>query len=349
MKYCIIILLFVFGMKLNAQIGGVHAFEAISLPTNARVTALGGSLISVMDNDIGLAQMNPALTDSLMNNQLSVNHNFHFAGISNGNVSFGKYLNRLGLSSHFGIQYIDYGTFDQADEFGNITGEFSGGEIALIAGTAKQLNERIRAGANIKVLSGNYESYSNFGLGLDFGFYYDKPESQAGWGLVFKNIGGELNPVIDNKRALPFDIQLGYSKKLEHLPFRFSIIGHQLQNWYIRFDDPETDVQLDLLSQVVNEKSAFSRNLDNFFRHIIINGEFLIGNREQVRLRFGYDHLRKQEMKLTNLRSLAGFSFGIGFNIKKIKIDYGINNYHYAGATNHLSLRFDLNRFFNKI
>jgi len=335
-------------MSAYAQIGGRFAFESLSLPVNARVTALGGSLINVIDDDVALAQLNPALIDSLMSNQLGINHNFYFAGIQNGNLAFGKSIKKLGLETHIAMQYVDYGNFNQTDEIGNINGEFSAGEFGIVLGAAKRLNERIRGGVNFKILTANYESYSSFGLGIDIGFHYQKPGSNYSWALVLKNFGGELSAIADKKRFLPFEIQLGYSRKLAHLPFRFSIIGQNLQKWYVRYDDPDVDNQTDIFG-TVNTKSGFSKSLDNIFRHLVFNGEFLIGKAEQFRLRFGYNHLRKQELKVTTFRSLAGFSLGFGFNIKKIKFDYGIGYYHISGATNHLSLRLNMDRIFNKI
>lgn len=297
-----------------------------------------------------MAQANPALSNIIQNNQLSLNHSFHFAGVSYGNVAFGKTLDSLGISTHAAIQYVNYGSFDRSDEIGNINGEFSAGEVGVLLGAAKQLNERIRAGVNLKFLSSNYEAYGSFGVGLDIGFQYSNPGSSGAWGLVLRNIGSELSAIVDEKRALPFDLQLGYSKKLAHLPFRFSVIGHNLQNWYIRYDDPDFDITSNtIIPEETETKGSFSRNLDNLFRHLIFNGEFLIGNREQFRLRVGYNHLRKQEMRVQSLRSLAGFSFGIGFNIKKIMIDYGISNYHIAGANNHISIRLNMDRIFNKV
>jgi len=301
-----------------------------------------------MDNDLALAQANPALSNVLQDNQLSINHNFHFAGVSYGNVAFGKSLDSLGLSTHAAIQYVNYGSFDRADEIGNINGEFSAGEVAITLGAAKQLNERIRAGANIKFLNSNYESFGSIAIGMDIGLQYASPGSRGSWGLVLRNIGTEITAIVDEKRALPFDLQLGYSNKLQHLPFRFSIIGHNLQKWYIRYDDPDFDVTSSLLGES-EIKGSFSRNLDNLFRHLIFNGEFLIGKREQIRVRLGYNHLRKQEMRVQSFRSLAGFSFGVGFNIKKIMIDYGVSNYHLAGANNHISIRLNMDRIFNKV
>lgn len=330
------------------QIGGRFAFEMASLPSNARLTALGGHLITVMDSDVSLAQHNPALLNEQTNFQLGISHNFNFAGISNGNVGFGTSFDSLGIFTHAAIQYVSYGDFQQADQVGNINGSFSAGEVGVVLGAAKKLNERIQAGVNLKFYNGNYQSYSSSAIGLDLGLHYNIPGSSSQWAIVLKNIGREINPLVNDTRGLPFELQMAYSNKLKYLPFRFSIVAQQLQKWYIRFDDPDVDNQTDIFGETTS-KSDFSKQVDNFFRHFVFNGEFLIGARENFRLRLGYNHLRRKELAVSNFRSLAGFSFGFGFNIKSIKLDYGLGYYHLAGATNHLSMRMDLNKIFNKI
>ncbi len=343
----ICIILFGF-LNLQAQIGGRYAFDAVALPTNARLTALGGSLISISDNDVALAQMNPAVADSIIDNQLSINHNFHFANIQNGNLAFGKFLPKWNITTHAAVQYVNYGDFIGTDSRGVVGDNFSAGEVALVLGAAKQLNERIRGGINIKFLSASYESYNGIGVAADLGLHYQVEGSSTTWGLVLRNIGTELSSVGNESNSLPFDLQLGFSRRLKHLPFRFSIIGHHLHEPYIRYDDPEFDITTSIFGEETF-KSSFSKNIDNLFRHLIINGEFLIGKKENLRLRVGYDHLRRQELRTTTFRSLGGFSFGVGFNIKRIKIDYGVGNYHLAGAVNHLSIRYNIGRFFSKI
>jgi len=79
------------------------------------------------------------------------------------------------MTGHVAIQYVRFGDFTQADVFGNITGSFSAGEMVLVAGAGKNINERIYVGANLKLLSGNYESYNALGIGVDLGAQYALP------------------------------------------------------------------------------------------------------------------------------------------------------------------------------
>ncbi|MBK8349441.1 MAG: hypothetical protein IPL08_18260 [Saprospiraceae bacterium] len=95
--------------------------------------------------------------------------------------------------------------------------------------------------------------------------------------------------------------------------------------------------------------NKFSQSVDNVFRHIIINGEFLLGRNENLRLRAGYNHLRRKELSLTTYRSLAGFSLGFGIKVNAFKLDYGVGYHHIAGATNHVTISTDLGKFFKKI
>ena len=162
---------------------------------------------------------------------------------------------------------------------------------------------------------------------------------------VIKNIGGELSKYSDKRFSAPLDIQIGVSKRLTNLPFRISIIAHQLQQWNIRYDDPSLVETTNLFGET-EEQGAFSKNIDNLFRHFIFSGEFLLGKRENLKLRFAYNHLRRKELAVSQFRSLGGFSLGFGIKIKGIKIDYGVGYRHLAGAANHLSLSTSLNKFF---
>ena len=122
----------------TAQIGGKNAYEFLSLPASARITALGGNLISVHDEDVSLALGNPATLNEKMHNRFSIAHNFHFADIQNGYVSYGRNFNKWKLNTHVGIQYINYGEFVRADILGQQDGTFGANETAFVLGASKK-------------------------------------------------------------------------------------------------------------------------------------------------------------------------------------------------------------------
>lgn len=335
--------------QLHAQIGGQESFEFLSLTQSSRNTALGGQLISVKDSDVSLAYSNPAILNADMHSQLSINHNFHFAGISHGFANVGYHHSGVNATFHLGFNYISYGDFVRTDLFGNELGEFNSGEVALTIGAGKQINDRIRAGINLKFANSSFDIYRASAIAGDIGLYYENPEREFSFGIVAKNIGTPLSNFTTQKESLPFDFQIGLSKRLKYLPLRLSITAHQLHKWNIRFDDANNSNTVTFLGQDPVEQSSISKGLDNFFRHFVFSGEFLIGENENFRLRLGYNHLRKQELSVSEFRSLGGLSFGLGFKVRNFRFDYGVGYYHLAGATNHLSISINLSSFGKKV
>jgi hypothetical protein len=119
-----------------------------------------------------------------------------------------------------------------------------------------------------------------------------------------------------------------------------------LQQWQIRYDDPALQ-QSEFISFTGEEqKKSGSPVVDNFFRHMIFNGEFLLGKHEGFRLRVGYNHLRKRELSVNNYRSLAGFSAGVGVKVSRFRVDFGYSVYHLAGGVVHLGIGTNLREFF---
>ncbi len=333
----------------TAQIGGRYSFEFLNLTQSARTTALGGALISVIDGDATLAYANPAALNEKMHTELSINHNFHFADISHGFSNAAYHIGSLKTTAHIGVNYINYGEFVRADFLGNRDGTFRGGETAITIGAGRAINERMRVGVNAKLISSNLDIYRAMGLAFDAGFIYTNPDKQFSVGLVLKNMGTQLSSYTDQSEPLPFDLQLAYSKRFAHLPFRLSITAHQLHQWDIRLDEANADDPVIFLNQEQGETGPLAKSVDNFFRHFIFSGEFLIGPEEKFKIRLGYNHLRRKELAVSEFRSLGGVSFGVGFQVSKFRFDYGLGYYHLAGATNHLGFSINLSSFRNKI
>jgi hypothetical protein len=329
-----------------SQIGGESVFRFTTLPHTARVTALGGNVITVKDSDVALAYHNPATLNATMNNQLSFNHSFYLADISHGYFGYGRHFDKIKTTFHTGIQYVSYGDFQGTDPTGQLTGSFSASEYAFTVGAGRQYNERLSFGANAKLLTSQFESYKSLGIASDLGVFYSDTANRITATLLFRNIGTQIityQP--DNFESLPFDMQIGISKRLRHLPFRFSVIVHNLHRWNIRYNDPNIDEPAFVFGgedAVPDEKSYF---VDNLFRHFIFNGEFLLGKNENFRMRIGYNHLRRSELSVSNTVGFAGFSFGVGLKVNRFKIDYGRGLYHLAGGVNHITISTDLSEF----
>ena len=341
--FSIIFILFSF-WPCFAQIGGSATFQFLNLAQSARTTALGGSQIATKDSDINLGMQSPSLLNDTMHKSLSVNHNFHLADISYGFSAIGYHFEKVRISTMIGATYLNYGKFIRADEFGNAIGDFSGKEVAITIGASRKMNERINLGANIKWVRSRLDTYLSHGMGLDIGLTYENAEKATITTFVAKNVGLQFTSFNEEREAFPLDIQIGSSRRLKYLPLRLSIVLHDLQKWNLRSDRLKDNDPI-FIDQGSSQSSPFSEALDNFFHHVIIGGEFLIGKNEIFRLRFGYNHQLKQELKVSSFRSLSGFSMGFGIKIKKISFDYGFGSYHLAGGVNHISLSTNLQQW----
>jgi hypothetical protein len=332
---------------LQAQIGGENVYQFLQMTPSARISALGGNLITVRDDDVNLAFANPALLNPAMHNALSFSHNFHIAGIQNGYFAYGHHLKKSDITLHGGVLYATYGVFDATDEIGDVTGEFKADEYAIAFGAGKQLYERLAVGANLKMVTSQLESYNSLGLVGDLGATFIDTSKRLTISLVMQNIGGQLTTYREqNREKAPFDMQLGLSHRLKYLPFRFSIIYRRLDRWNILYDDPNEEKSTLFGEAPPPNKTAVF--VDNLFRHFVFNGEFLFGRHEPFRLRVGYNHQLRQELSVEGFRSLTGFTFGVGLKINRFRIDYGRGVYHLAGGLNHLTLSTNLSEFTHK-
>jgi hypothetical protein len=320
-----------------AQIGGQYIYAFLKQSPSARLTALNNSQIALRDDDLTLAYINPAHLNESMHNHLSFNQNILLAKISSGFVGYGYHISPWKTTFQAGMQYISYGNFKQTDEFGNQIGTFKASEYALSLSAGRAINERFSAGLSLKFLSSQLEAYTSLGLVADLAGAYWQPEKQMGVTVVFRNIGAQLTTYNNNREDMPLDIQVGFTKKLKKAPFRFSVALHDLNRWDLRYDSP-FDNAFNNFNEVPSEPSKLSVALDNFFRHANFGGEILFGKTEPFRLRIGYSHQVRKELNVNEIRSFAGFSFGLGIKVNRFRIDYGFGKQHPAGGKNHFSI-----------
>ena len=333
------------------QRGGERIFEFIHLPTSARSTALGGSQVAAWTDDYNLAGGNPALLTEAVSGNFIFQHNFHFAGIDNGFAGYARHIPKIKSTIHGGIHYLSYGQFTAADDRGNIEGEFKANEIAISAGIGRQLNERMQAGFLVRYIQSSLESYKSSGMAMDAGISYQSEDGLNHYAIILKGFGTQFSKYYpdDERGKMPVDLQIGFSKRLEYVPFRLSILLHDINRWDLRYDSPlDENVGIGFGEEEPREPGKFGESVDNVFRHLTFGGEFLIGKKENLMLRLGYHHQRRKELSVVNLRSLAGFSGGVGIRLKSFVLDYGFAVYHQAGSTKHLGLRIHIDQLMRK-
>jgi hypothetical protein len=328
-----------------AQIGGRHVFDFLNLSSSARVASLGGANISTSDYDLNMAYQNPALCSDSMHQGISSSVANYLSDITYGYAGYSHTFDNIG-SFHTGIQYLSYGKMIESDVYGNQTGRFSASDLALVVGGARQVNQ-FRIGANVKFVNSNISRYrSHFALGMDLGGAYVSDNQLFTAGMVFKNMGFNLTKWQTPEGVntpLPFEIQIGISQRLKHMPLRFSVTTTNLQTPKLIYYDKDAPPQIDLSGDTIQTKFPF---FDNVFRHTVFGTEFLIS--KGFNLRAGYTHMRRQELRSLNRGGIAGFSFGFGIKVKMFRFDYALSSFHAVGPTHQFSLSTSVGGFRKK-
>lgn len=326
-----------------AQKGGEATYSFLGLTNSARVAALGGEIVSLLDDDINTVFHNPALLSAGMHNNLSLNYVNYFAGVNYGYASYGYSAGEVGNFAA-GMHYVNYGSFDHTDELGEYLGTFRASEYALNLFYSRVfLDSALTVGANLKPIFSSLEQYTSFGLALDLGVTYHFSNSLTTVGLVLKNMGTQISSYTARREPLPFEIQAGVTQGLKHAPFRFTITFQHLERWDLSYT-----IQDDDLSFTGNDgqKSGFDMFADKLMRHMVLSTEFLIGKNFHVDV--GYNYKRRKEMSVNARPGMVGFSAGFGFRVSKFHFSFGRASYHLAGGTSHFSLTTNLSEFYRQ-
>ena len=343
--FILIVSLFL-GLNAEAQIGGNYAYSFLEKPISSRVAALGGNTAAIRDGDINLALVNPSLINGTMSGGISLAYVDFFDDINYGFAQYGHTFEKAG-SFVATMQYYNYGTFDYADEAGNVSGTFTASDAALTIGWGRELDSSFSIGAAGKLIYSHYESYASFGFAVDVAGSY---RTKSGWdmSLIARNIGMQLTTYVSGSRdPLPFDLQYVITKRLDHVPFRFSFIYDHIEKWNLYYEDPTNPSGgVDPVTGNPVYKTGVAKFGDNLMRHIIFGGEFYIG--KNLILRGGYNYRRRQELKMNDKLGMVGFSWGIGIRVYKFKINYSRATYHLVGSPNYFTISFDLNSFAKK-
>jgi len=318
-----------------AQIGGLTSFNYTNIPGSARVAAMGGNYFAVKDGDVHLAQFNPSLLDSNMHQKIGLSFVDYFDGIAMGYATYAHRVKpRLTLGST--LQYCDYGDQKELDALGYELGQFSAADYSWIVSAGYQIDSLWSGGLAVKTLYSSLANYTSTAFALEGGFTYNKPSKNFSASLVFNNLGYQLNTFTTGTREkLPFQMQIGITKRPAHAPFRFSLVYSNMQRWDLVWENPNRIIITDPITGETIEKDKWELG-DRFMRHVTIGSEFILS--KNMHLRIGYNYRKRQELKLEDKPGMAGFSYGFGVRVSKFHISYGRSIYHLAGPSNHISV-----------
>ena len=335
-----LVLVFAVGLSslpLFAQLGGRATYQFLNLMSSPRQTALGGKIITNVDYDVTQAIYNPATINVDMDNQLAFNYANHLGDIRYGTAAYAYTVDRRTQTFHAGVTYVNYGSFDGYDEFGNSTGSFTGNEVAVSFGYALQIGfSDFYAGANIKLISSKLEQYSSFGGAVDLGLIYIDSNLDFNAAMVVRNIGTQFTTYAGLNEPLPLEIDVGLSQTLQNVPITWHLTFENLQQWPIATPNPAR-ATTDLSGNQTQEKIGF---LSELIRHTIVGVELF--PRRGFNLRMGYSFRRAEELRIEELRNFSGLSFGIGVKFNKLRFSYTHARYSLASNTSFLGMQISL-------
>lgn len=335
-------MLLIFVSQLNAQtLGGSSVFNFLKLSNTPQLTALGGINVSQSSNDVGLAFNNPALLKPTMHTQMNAVFNNFYGGIKVYHLSLGYRNEKLNTNFSWGLNYFGYGNISQTDASGNVLGKFRPTDWVMQVSASRSYLEKWNYGATLKFINSNYGPYRSSGIAMDMGVLYQDSLKLFSTSMVAKNLGFQLKKYDGTEPDdLPFDLQIGLTKRLANAPFSFSITAQRLHQFNILYTDTTFNNE-----NGFNNGSTKKFSFDKLLNHFVLATTIYLG--DKVELIAGYNFLRRHELSIGNGgNGLTGFSLGAGVMLGKLQIRYARAYYQNSSAYNQLGLNMQLNEYF---
>ena len=305
MKKIVIMAFFVlFSYEIGAQ-ESETVYNFLRLPVSAHAAALGGENITIDDDDPTLVFHNPALASNVSDRSINLNYMTYMEGVKVASASFVKaYRQRATWAVE--AQYVDYGTMKHTTADNEVLGEVSAKDIAVGGTFTYALSNKIAGGVTAKFVSSSLAGYNSLGVAVDLGVNYLNPDLGLSVSAVARNLGGQVKAYEDDFEKLPFDLQLGVSKRLGESPLRFSVTMTRLHDWD-----------------------------DKFINHFVFGAEAFLA--DNIWLGGGLNPRRSDEMKISDGESEsshgAGFSLGGGLQLERFKLQVAYGKYHVSASS----------------
>ena len=293
-----------FSYEIEAQ-ESKTVYNFLRLPVSAHAAALGGENISIDDDDPTLVFHNPALASNVADRSLNLNYMTYMEGVKVASASYVKAF-RERTTWALEAQYVDYGTMKHTTVDNEVLGDVSAKDIAVGGTFTYTLSDKIAGGVTAKFVSSSLAGYNSIGVAVDLGVNYLNPDLGLSLSAVARNLGGQLKAYEDDFEKLPFDLQLGVSKRLGESPLRFSVTMTRLHDWD-----------------------------DKFINHFIFGAEAFLS--DNIWLGGGINPRRSDDMKISDGESEsshgAGFSLGGGLQLDRFKLQVAYGKYHVSASS----------------
>ena len=298
-KSIFIVILFLVAMLTKAQ-ESQTAYNFLRLPVSAHVAALGGNNITITDDDPTMIFHNPAMLGGVSDKSLNLNYMTYMEGTMVGSASF---VRAWGDRGTWGVSasYMDYGSMRQTTADNIQTGEFSAKDIMLGGSVAYSLSTLFTGGITAKIISSSIAGYNSMAVAVDLGINYFDEAQGLSLSAVARNLGGQIDAYDEDFEKIPFDLQVGISKKMAMAPLRFSATLNNLHDWD-----------------------------DSFIHHLAIGADIFLS--DNIYIAGGYNFRRNKEMRISDGEGEsshgAGLSFGGGVQLERFKLNVAYAKYH---------------------
>lgn len=186
---------------------------------------------------------------------------------------------------YVGIYILDmnYGEVEGVDVFGEpLNQSYGANDLAVGVAYSSVLEERWYYGVGLKFAYSGIAGYSSTGIFADFSVRYDPPQiDQFSIYLLVRNTGFFTSSYTEAPQRIPFLLEAGIRKKLEHLPLHFSLALSDISGSGVNngiFDKWKAGMEIQL--------------------------------HQNVRIRGGYNRLLNRSMNSAGVGSFAGVSLG---------------------------------------
>ena len=289
-------------------------YNFMRLPVSAHAAALGGSGITLIEDDATLIFHNPSLINNISDRTLNLNFMTYMEGATTASASFIRAAGERGTWGITGL-FMSYGTMKETNASGQQTGEFSAKDIALGGSFAYSLSEQFTGGITAKFIASYIGQYNSLGACVDLGINYYNSHSELSVSAVARNLGGQLSAYEDDFERMPLDLQLGVTKRLLGSPLRLSASLVRLNDWQYGLG-----------------------------KHIVIGADLILS--PQFYIAADYNAMRASEMKIAeddgSSAHGAGLSIGAGLQLERLKLHVAYAKYHVSTASLLVNLAYSL-------
>ena len=290
---------------------GSFSQTVLRLPTSSHVAALGGENISLTEDTPWAGMSNPALLSGVSNLSLGLNFMTYAGGSTYAGAEFVKAFGERHTGAAF-AQMLSYGEMSETDASGHELGSFSPKDIVFGVGYSYLLSDRWAGGANLKGIYSKYADFTAFALAVDLGINYLDEENDLSISATMMNIGAPLKTFDDRTERLPYNLQVGFSKGMAHLPVRFSVTLTDLTRWRTKDYFHPADKKLSFGKKALN--------------HFVVGLD--VEPTDYLYVGVGYNFRRAYELKAAGSSHWAGITAGAGLRLSRFKLGLSYAKYH---------------------